>query len=182
LSLPPETRPDLIENPYYFATKAIVDLVVQSPEDFGFDEPVGFIFDEESEKARVIEGWDWMRLFASPESRKYIGDPPIFRDDKKALPLQMADLYAWWIRKWESEQRLEWQKDLPFPWGAKRPIRRVHMRFTEPDFLHELKKLQQPEILSRMYIRDPKPGLLALEKRERGIKMTLPDPSSPLKF
>ena len=64
-----------------------------------------------------------------------MGDIPEYQDDRKALPLQAADLYAWWILKWEREGRVDAVKDLPFPWGAKRDLLRLAMRFREPDFL-----------------------------------------------
>jgi len=34
------------------------------------------------------------------EVKKYYGSTPAFRDEIKFLPLQSADFYAWWVRKW----------------------------------------------------------------------------------
>jgi hypothetical protein len=53
------------------------------------------------------------------------------------MPLQAADLYAWWILKWEREGLIEAVKDLPFAWETKKNIPRLAMRFRERDFLIE---------------------------------------------
>lgn len=39
----------------------------------------------------------------SPSIRQRYGLAPIFRDDREFLPLQGADLWAWWVRKWYDE-------------------------------------------------------------------------------
>jgi hypothetical protein len=53
------------------------------------------------------------------------------------MPLQAADLYAWWILKWEREGLIEAVRDLPFPWVIQKNIPRLAMRFRERDFLVE---------------------------------------------
>jgi hypothetical protein len=67
-----------------------------------------------------------------------MGDAPVYRDDRTTPPLQAAaDLYAWWILKWEREGLEDWVGHLPFPWGIKRDIRRLAMSFSVRDFLIE---------------------------------------------
>jgi hypothetical protein len=168
-----------LQNPYYFAFKAITDVLAQHQTDLGIHESVDFIFDDESEKSRLTGIWDMLKLSSSPEFRKNMGAEPIWRKDEEALPLQAADLYAWWVRKWEAEQRVDWLRDLPFPWGMQRDLRRFHIWYGEKDFLVEFEKGLRPEARSRWGIRDPAAHLRALEKRERGFEMSLPDPSSP---
>jgi hypothetical protein len=169
-----------LENPYYFAFKAITDLTAQHQKDLGIHEPVDFIFDDESEKSRLDGMWDLLKFSSAPKFRKYMGDEPSFQKDENVLPLQAADLYAWWIRKWEQEGLIDWARDLPFPWGKQRDIRRFHAQFGKKDFLIEFERGLSPEARARWPIVDPKAALRELEKREAGIKMTLPDPSSPL--
>jgi hypothetical protein len=126
-----------MENPYYFGFKAIIDVMAQHQAKFGLTEPIDFIFDEEAEKIRVLQAWDLIKSSSAPQFAALMGDTPAYRDDKKVLPLQAADLYAWWILKWEREGLIEAVKDLPFPWGMKKNIPRLAMRFRERDFLTE---------------------------------------------
>ena len=53
----------------------------------------------------------------------------------------------------------------------KRNMRRLHAEFGEKEFIVEL---------AQWNIADPTAALRDLEERERGISMSLPDPSSPL--
>jgi hypothetical protein len=62
-------------------------------------EPVHFFFDESEHRRLVTSTWrrftksipdDWRHLYEST---------PNFGDDKVHLPLQAADLWAWWVRK-----------------------------------------------------------------------------------
>ncbi len=59
-----------MENPYYFAFKAITDALAQHQADLGIDEPVDIIFDDESEKVRLAGVWDMLKLSSLPEIRK----------------------------------------------------------------------------------------------------------------
>jgi hypothetical protein len=70
--------------------------------------------------------------------RALTGEEPVFRDDKKVLPLQAADLYAWWIRKWWEETGSIMDATLPFPWTLKRPIHRLHLTLDEEFFEQQL--------------------------------------------
>jgi Protein of unknown function (DUF3800) len=126
-----------IENPYYFGFKAIIDVLAQNQQKLGISGPVNFIFDEESEKERVLQGWELMKAASSPEIAKLYGETPAYQNDKKIMPLQAADLYAWWILKWEREGLIEAVRDLPFAWETKKNIARLAMRFRERDFLIE---------------------------------------------
>lgn len=59
--------------------------------------PIQFTFDERSEKARIMAEWDGY-LQGLPEASQFFGGAPKFMSDKDALPLQAADLWAWWAR------------------------------------------------------------------------------------
>lgn len=131
---------DKLENPYWFAFKAITDILAQYQGELGLDEPVDFIFDEDSERVRIPEAWELMKQASVPEAAALMGDIPIFRSDTKIVMLQAADLLAWWILKWERERIPDWEEKLPFPWKIERDIPRLTMRFRERDFLIEKAK------------------------------------------
>jgi Protein of unknown function (DUF3800) len=122
-----------LENPYYFGFKAITDMLAQHQPKLGIAEPVHFIFDDEGEKVHIPRAWSLMKENSSPEVLALMGDTPVYHDDKKALPLQAADLFAWWILKWEREGR-DWGRDLPFPWGIKRDVPRLVLGFEAARF------------------------------------------------
>ena len=174
------TNRDALMNPYYFAFKAITDMIAQYQHQLGIDGPVDFIFDEEGEKSRLVGMWDRLKLSSLPAFRKNMGAEPVFKKDEDVSPLQAADLYAWWVRKWHVDNVLDWGERLPFPWTMKRNIRRFHAEFGEKDFIVEFEKGLSPEAVARWNIADPAAALRELEARERGISMSLPDPSSPL--
>src|ERR1700733_11957113 len=67
------TNTEQIENPYYFGFKAIIDVLAQNQQVLGINEPVNFIFDEESEKERVLRGWELMKIASAPEIAKLYG-------------------------------------------------------------------------------------------------------------
>lgn len=60
--------------------------------------PIELIFDERSEKVRIFPNWDAYLSGLSPEARNFYGSTPRFEDDQRFLPLQAADLWAWWVR------------------------------------------------------------------------------------
>jgi hypothetical protein len=160
-------RIEELENPYFFAYKAIMDMLAQHQDDLGIDEPVNFVFDDQSEKNRTRGLWDLLKLSSAPRFRKNMGDEPSFKKDEDVLPLQAADLYAWWIRKWCLEGVADWCAQLPFPWGIKRDIRRFHVLFEEKVFITEIRKGFNPEAQARWNIQAPSAALKELEEREK---------------
>jgi hypothetical protein len=67
----------------------------------GIEEPIDFIFDNQNEKTAILNGWDLYRASAPERIHKLLGAMPRFEDDEQFLPLQAADMLAWWCRKWE---------------------------------------------------------------------------------
>jgi uncharacterized protein (DUF1697 family) len=72
-----------------------------------------------------------------------MGDMPIFRDDAKVMPLQAADLYAWWILKWQREGVKDWATEMPFPWSKKRKIQSLAVYFGKLSFLYDISNMLQ---------------------------------------
>jgi len=140
----------VLNNPYYFAFKAITDMLAQHQSKLGITEPVDFVFDNESEKKRCIEAWDELKQNSRPDVRALMGDTPIYRDDKTALPLQAADLYAYWVRQWELDGIEDGIEHLEFPWKAERDLPRIDFKFVERDFIAEFNKVFDPEVQRRM--------------------------------
>jgi hypothetical protein len=90
-----------LEYPYFFALFGVVTSVVQYCVKTGQPtQPIDFIFDSQPDQMlRVLAAWE-LFVANSPETlRPFLRTRPIFRDDKTVLPLQAADLHAWWMRR-----------------------------------------------------------------------------------
>ncbi len=79
---------------------------------------VDFIFDSTSDSSIVLAGWQNF-VESQPEYRRpFIGEVPIFRDDKKFIPLQAADFLAGYIRSTiegrEFGEEWVWNKAMPY--------------------------------------------------------------------
>jgi hypothetical protein len=111
---------NLWENPYIFAVRTLTDFInaqrseVQSTI-VGPDDKIDFIFDNRTfEKSIIVRGWDQIKEGMPAELAALYGASPRFEDDEVYLPLQAADFWAWWIRRWASEyNRAKWGN---FPW------------------------------------------------------------------
>lgn len=94
-------------NPYYFTFRLLMDGFhiwrAQNQELFPGDSPVQFVFDNNSQKQVIRKVWDDYIATRSDSIRPTYGAEPRFEDDREFLPLQAADLRAWWVRKWATE-------------------------------------------------------------------------------
>jgi hypothetical protein len=162
----PDIRAEKLENPYFFAFRAMIECLAALQDKIGISEPVDFIFDDESEKVRILPIWELVKDAMRPDIRERIGSNPIFREDHKFMPLQAADLYAWWVRRWHRDGRKD-RLRVPFAWKENRQIAVLHMELDEgtlrTSFERSAKQIQA--------MRSP-------VQKSAGIKMTLPDPSS----
>ena len=62
--------------------------------------PVNFVFDNQNEVGKRVK--EWYPTFKSkcpPEIQERLGDTPEFDDEKVCIPLQCADLFAWYARR-----------------------------------------------------------------------------------
>jgi hypothetical protein len=107
-------------NPYLFAFRMLTDVINMRRQEMGqvmnVEEKIDFIFDERSEKVRVMQAWETVRNALPQRTARLYGATPRFEDDEDFLPLQAADFWAWWVRKWALE-------DVPFgegsyPWSS----------------------------------------------------------------
>lgn len=116
-----EARKKQLRNPYFIAFKSVIRGLLQRREEFNIRESVDFVFDDLTEKRFLMDGWIDFEKTCPREVRKLIGSSPRWADEKKVLPLQSADLWAYWVRDWE-QKGIPWQHKFPFPWGDKRVI------------------------------------------------------------
>jgi hypothetical protein len=91
-------------NPYFVAFRVLLDGFHTHRKNFD-SIPIGvkidFIFDERAEKTAILQAWgDYLE---NREDRDQFGAAPRFENDQEFLPLQAADLWAWWAREWYEE-------------------------------------------------------------------------------
>ena len=100
LAWPQPVDADMLSNPYLIAFQSTLGGIPRIQRTLGFDSPIDFVFDENSDKAKCLHGWELMKRNAPPEVLPLLGATPTFRDDKTTLPLQAADLWAGVTRIW----------------------------------------------------------------------------------
>lgn len=87
---------------YFHCFEAIIlPLAVEQSKQKGlWQVPIDFIFDEQGgEGERAREVYRVIREQQAPQVRKVLSREPVFRDDKMVMPLQAADMLAWYIRR-----------------------------------------------------------------------------------
>jgi hypothetical protein len=131
-------------NPYLVTFRHLLDLFhvhrLNIPHRIPLDEKIDFYFDNQTEKKIILSTWDQYINSREDQYKKFYGATPRFEDDLDFLPLQAADLWAWWARKFEEEGRLENIKTGDF--GAWKHIKRgyfvTHITFTEEHLVENL--------------------------------------------
>jgi hypothetical protein len=129
-------------NPYHWAIKGIVNLTAQNQVDWGVEGPIDFIFDERSEKRQIQDAWDVYTATVPQDIRAITGRAPIFENDEKVLPLQAADMWAWWCRKrWLDNGGRLLPDEFPIPWGSVGEVPAMLFQWTEPDIEAEFSRV-----------------------------------------
>lgn len=86
-------------DPYSLLFFGICRVVMEHQYRNGITEPCDFIFDQQGRVGfNALSWWPVWPSWTNPDRAHLIGNPPIFRDDKKVRPLQAADLYAYLVR------------------------------------------------------------------------------------
>jgi hypothetical protein len=89
-----------VDSPYFFCLYQILYAVAAHQKKYGWNFKTDFFFDEQGSIGENTKEWHSIfKQIASDDIRPYIGSTPIFRDDKKFMPLQAADLYAGAMRR-----------------------------------------------------------------------------------
>jgi hypothetical protein len=118
-------------NPFLVAFGGLISGVARNQERFSVHEKIDFIFDDQvMEKSKIVEGWEEFKENSPPGLKALMGDIPGFRDDEDVLPLQAADLLAWWVRKMATEEPDHVYR-VGFPWKPRRQIPGMQFHFDE---------------------------------------------------
>jgi hypothetical protein len=108
-----EAHPDRRQrNPYFFCLTNLISYLLALP-DFK-DEEIQFICDEQDEKKMVRAAWKNFINTAPPDKNSRIVGEPIFGTEQRYLPIQAADMYAWWSRRRYLESAFGWPR-IPLP-------------------------------------------------------------------
>ena len=99
----------LWKSPYYFLFRCLLDRFHDRSSEYADilpvneDEKVDFYFDDKTEKSAIMAAWDEIVENRPDKVAKLYGATPRFENDQDFLPLQAADLWAWWVREWYEE-------------------------------------------------------------------------------
>ncbi len=92
-----------LDSPYVMLLQQLVLAIAVFGDRHGIKDHCDYIFDEQGKLAEEATYW-WPQFkwhvdhSTRSDLAKFVGSPPIFRDEKCFLPLQAGDLYAWQIR------------------------------------------------------------------------------------
>jgi len=89
------------DNPFWLPTYSVIMVTLRFLASREIDDKVDFVFDQVKprEEKLILSGWNFYRQYAARETKHLIGREPQFDDDRRALPLQAADLHAWHARQ-----------------------------------------------------------------------------------
>ncbi|TDI79804.1 MAG: DUF3800 domain-containing protein [Betaproteobacteria bacterium] len=94
----------MLVNSYYATFRCLLDMFhlnrSEMTQVFSANERIDFIFDSQVEEKAILSSWDEYIKEQPVEVKQYYGEIPRFEDDEEFLPLQAADFWAWWVRKW----------------------------------------------------------------------------------
>src|SRR5205085_5928908 len=78
-----------------------------------------------------------------PLQAPMMGDTPIFRSSHAVMPLQAADMYAWWVRHWQQDHLLgpEMAESM-YWWTRHKPTPMSHMLTTRSQLRARLRDLR----------------------------------------
>ena len=113
-------------NPYLFAFRQLVDHLNRHRADFKklpADQKPEIIADERRDKRPILLSWDEVIGQLPPDEARLFGNIPLFEDSRQFPPLQAADLWAWWVRRWSNEYgpggvavaQFPWETDMKIP-------------------------------------------------------------------
>jgi uncharacterized protein DUF3800 len=137
-------------NTYYFSFRMLMNFFhgheVPANEVIPKGGIVDFIFDERSEKRFILAAWDEILENTAHynEIKLQFGATPRFENDQKFLPLQAADLWAWWVREWYEEDSIEEpdrMRKLDFGMWQGKPRKKLTMSMNEDQIIQTIRSL-----------------------------------------
>jgi hypothetical protein len=156
-------------NPYLFALRGLMDMFHTYKEKIKniipIEDKVNFIFDSITTKSQVLSSWEMYMEERPDEIRQYFGDLPQFADDKKFLPLQAADLWVWWVRRWTEEGHPEKMEVCDFgTWKAERIDHpKIAISFNEDQIVAAIISIMHTMLEPGRIIYDLRPSFLAIK-------------------
>jgi hypothetical protein len=126
-----------LQHPYFLLFHGVVTSIAQRLARIGHEEPVEFVFDSQPDQMpKMLQGWELFVAVSGNAHKHLLTKPPTFQDDKLALPIQAADLHAWWVRKMcDSYLTGKAERIPPFPDGKEVLSLPVLQMFWKPDAL-----------------------------------------------
>ncbi|HWE87261.1 MAG TPA: DUF3800 domain-containing protein [Terracidiphilus sp.] len=101
--------PEYARDPYFFLFYRLIVLMIQMGQRAANPTPVDFIFDEQNKLwDQVISWFPQFRATLPSTMLSYLGKDPEKDDEKTCLPLQAADMFAWYERR-NALASLPWQ-------------------------------------------------------------------------
>ena len=152
---------DKFSNPYFVAFRCLMDKFhAERPyltEWLPADRKIDFYFDNHAEEDEISKMWGNYLNERSSKTREFYGAAPIFKDAEEFLPLQAADFWAWWVRKWYREGTPE--KILRWGFDSFEPLRqrkylRIEIAFDEDELASTMMSVLRNQIGPRKPIID----------------------------
>jgi hypothetical protein len=134
--------PNIIRNPFWLGFQQLIIQTHKMQADAGLFDSIDFIFDERGEAGKIWLRWEEFVSIPHPTVKDFIGQRPQFASDRKVKPLQAADMYAWWVRRWWNEEKRVHGNALRYPWPAKVAFPRITIECHEAFLRHELTYLR----------------------------------------
>jgi hypothetical protein len=135
--LPKVRDPLRTHHVYHFALTNFVIWLVNARSLFRITDPLEFIFDEQLHKDGIVKShWEGLRNNPSIPQGSIIGLPS-FKDDKQVLPLQAADMNAWWTRRRWADKSLARSASWQYPWDRQREIPGIEISYDEDKIFDE---------------------------------------------
>jgi hypothetical protein len=115
----PQRNAKAIAHPYFVSFYGLMAHTTEYLAAQGRNDKIEFVFDSQVDQMEIVmASWKRFVAVAPPECQAMLGDPPTFRDDKKTVPLQAADLSAGWLRMQAADTMLG-RPDRDPVWGDK---------------------------------------------------------------
>jgi len=95
-------------NPHYFCLWFLITHVLVQADDLLLDRKIEFVFDRgQTKPIDLIPHWDGLMANAPANIREQVPNEPMFRSNTEFIPLQAADMTAWWQARRLEERELK---------------------------------------------------------------------------
>ena len=131
---------DRLRNEYFLGFDLIIRGLAAHSGVIGIGDPIDFIFDEQDrQEEKCHEAWRVMKSMSPPDIKKLLGVKPSFADSKIEMPLQAADLLAYYVRQSEAKYVSDPESKIVFPWEQKKHMHGIVIYQTKAMVLKALR-------------------------------------------